>query len=59
MEMRDNWMKDPELRAAYEALGPTFRREVEKAQQRRQDHSGIRAVTVTRRDNMRQAAARR
>ncbi|CAO3456576.1 hypothetical protein [Azospirillum largimobile] len=35
MERRESWMKDPELKAAYEALGPNFRREVELAQQRR------------------------
>ncbi|AWB08471.1 hypothetical protein A6A40_26045 (plasmid) [Azospirillum humicireducens] len=35
MERHDVWMKDPELKAAYEALGPNFRREVELAQQRR------------------------
>lgn len=35
MNLREQWMKDPELKAAYEALGPNFRREVELAQQRR------------------------
>ncbi|WP_042700460.1 hypothetical protein [Azospirillum sp. B506] len=35
MDRRDIWMKDPELKAAYEALGPNFRREVEQAQARR------------------------
>ncbi len=34
MDRQDTWMKDPELKAAYEALGPKFRREVEMAQQR-------------------------
>ncbi|WP_042446240.1 hypothetical protein [Azospirillum sp. B510] len=35
MDRHEFWMKDPELKAAYEALGPNFRREVEQAQQRR------------------------
>ncbi|CAO3438428.1 hypothetical protein [Azospirillum endophyticum] len=35
MDRREFWMKDPELKAAYEALGPNFRREVEQAQKRR------------------------
>lgn len=35
MDRREFWMKDPELQAAYEALGPNFRREVEQAQKRR------------------------
>ncbi|GLR81269.1 hypothetical protein HUE56_05975 (plasmid) [Azospirillum oryzae] len=35
MDRQEFWMKDPELKAAYEALGPNFRREVEQAQQRR------------------------
>lgn len=35
MERREFWMQDPDLKAAYEALGPNFRREVEMAQQRR------------------------
>ena len=35
MDRREFWMKDPELKAAYEALGPNFRREVEQAQARR------------------------
>lgn len=35
MDRRETWMNDPELKAAYEALGPNFRREVEQAQQRR------------------------
>lgn len=35
MDRRENWMNDPELKAAYEALGPNFRREVEQAQSRR------------------------
>ncbi|PWC38993.1 hypothetical protein [Azospirillum sp. TSO35-2] len=39
MDRRDIWMKDPELKAAYEALGPKFRREVEMAQQRRDPRS--------------------
>lgn len=59
MDMRDSWMKDPELRAAYEALGPTFRREVEKAQQGRVERGGVRAVAVTQRGTVRQAATRR
>ncbi|PWC77636.1 hypothetical protein [Azospirillum sp. TSH64] len=35
MDRREIWMNDPELKAAYEALGPNFRREVEQAQKRR------------------------
>lgn len=35
MERHESWMKDPELKAAYEALGPNFRREVEQAQKHR------------------------
>lgn len=35
MDRQEFWMKDPELKAAYEALGPNFRREVEQAQARR------------------------
>ncbi|WP_168220552.1 hypothetical protein [Azospirillum thermophilum] len=56
-------MNDPELKAAYEALGPTFRRDVEMAQQRRrQEHNGRTVVVASRtpvRQGLRQAAARR
>lgn len=46
MDRRDIWMKDPELKAAYEALGPKFRREVEMAQQRREQR-GAQAVVAS------------
>ncbi|WP_246024562.1 hypothetical protein [Azospirillum ramasamyi] len=36
MERRELWMQDPELKAAFEALGPNFRRDVELAQRRGQ-----------------------
>ena len=53
MDRRDIWMKDPELKAAYEALGPKFRREVEMAQQRRSER-GSHAVAASSRTPARQ-----
>ncbi len=58
MDRRDLWMKDPELKAAYEALGPKFRREVEMAQQRREQR-GAHAVAVSSRNPARQVTVAR
>ncbi|MBP2297761.1 hypothetical protein [Azospirillum picis] len=48
MDRREFWMNDPELKAAYEALGPNFRREVEMAQQRRSQRTIQGAAIATR-----------
>lgn len=48
MDRQEFWMKDPELKAAYEALGPNFRREVEQAQQRRGQRTLQGAAIVSR-----------
>jgi len=56
MDRRDTWMKDPELKAAYEALGPKFRREVEMAQQRRSER-GAHAVVASSRQPARRSAS--
>lgn len=54
MDRRDIWMKDPELKAAYEALGPKFRQDVEMAQQRRGQRGAQHAVAVSSRSATRQ-----
>ncbi|CAO3361783.1 hypothetical protein VH569_05345 [Azospirillum sp. 11R-A] len=50
MDRREIWMNDPELKAAYEALGPNFRREVEQAQKRRSQQT-LQGAAIASRSN--------
>lgn len=59
MDRRDTWMKDPELQAAYEALGPKFRREVEMAQQRGGGQRGHAVVASSRKPARQPVVVRR